>query len=116
MSTWPERWRLGVVWAVSLSACGTVTPPSGGEQPQAVYQTSARSGVTVRSMNGDDVSEADAFRSMVNLAQAIAIALQDESLRIRVYGALHASPFPEHKIHLRPFTQQGVGAVVSRKL
>lgn len=61
-------------------------------------------------MNGDDVSEADAFRSMVNLAQAIAIALQDESLRIRVYGALHASPFPEHKIHLRPFTQQGVGA------
>ncbi len=46
---------------------------------------------------------------MVALAKSVAIALQDDSVRQEVFRALHASPYREHKLHFRTFTD-GAGA------
>jgi hypothetical protein len=54
---------------------------------------------------------------MVVLAKSIAIALQDDSLRMAVFAALHDSPHAENKLHFRTYTDgPGRGVLVAAAL
>lgn len=95
--------------SVAVAACSP-TPTQNATSQDQRYPTSARSTRFVESGGGLSVSEADAFHAMVELARTVAIALQSDSLRLSVYNALHASPYREHKLHFRTFTEKGAGA------
>lgn len=99
---------LAMAGLLTLASCSPYATESASNVER--YATSAKSTSRIESVTGQVVSEAEAFRAMVELARSVAIALQDDSLRRRVFEAIHTSPYPEHKLHFRTFTNAGVGA------
>lgn len=99
---------VGLLFSVLIfSSCSLMSVPSNAE-----YPSSARRSKLVEAASGERISEEAAFRAMVDVAGAVAIALRDDGLRRGVYEALHASPYVEHKLHFRTFTSGGVGAEI----
>jgi hypothetical protein len=81
-----------VLTPLGLGACSdTVSVETSDPVPSA----------PVLSVNGDLVDYAVMKQGMGRLARRVALALQDEALRQRVFDALQASEIPENKLHFR---------------
>ena len=79
-----------------LSACDT-TPV----QPDVA--TDIAPGPYLRTAGGFVLSEARLQEVYDSLTRDVARALEDPGVRSTVYAQLHASPYPEHKLHFRTF-------------
>ncbi len=101
----------GVILTALVSGCEP-TSPSPFREGAAGPSSSARPGVLIRAASGQMLLEIEAYNAMVELSRSVALALQDNDIRHGVYEALHASPYPEHKIHFRTFTGAGIGSVL----
>ncbi len=55
----------------------------------------------MRTRTGAFIPEETGRLIMKRIARQVALSLRDDGLRARVYQALHASPYPEHKLHVQ---------------
>ncbi len=88
-------WHLAAVaLGVTLAGCATerVSAP-----------TDHASGTLVMSSVGVQVPEAVMRARLRQITGLLARALKDSARRMAVFNALHASPYPEHKLHFRTF-------------
>lgn len=88
---------VAVLPTLGVAACGSEDLPAA---PHAV----ARQLLPQRAVNGSELSADQAGRVNESLAHHIAVALANDSLRALVYQALRQSPYEEHKIEFRRFT------------
>src|SRR5438093_13355994 len=51
-------------------------------------------------------TEAEMRGRLDRITRAVAVALHNPDVRAYVYQQLHASPYPEHKLHFAPFVSQ----------
>ena len=57
----------------------------------------------VQTVGGFLLSQAKLQEVYDRLTRDVAVALQDPDVRSMVYQQLHASPYPQHKLHFRTF-------------
>jgi hypothetical protein len=102
-------WTLAVL-LVSLSSCDK-HPVQAGPQKEVA----AVGHPSLRTAGGLILDIAKVQRVYNDLTRDVALALQDPTVRSVVYRALHASPYPEHKLHFRSFLS-GDGRPVRARL
>jgi len=88
-------WRLAAaVLGVTLAGCATERVSAPADHA---------SGTLVASAAGVQVPEAVMRARLDRITRLLARALKDSARRMAVFNALHASPYPEHKLHFRTF-------------
>src|SRR5574341_296974 len=94
-----EALAVAVFCAASLTlGCGDrlATPPEEPYRGPAIFL-----GPGVRSATGMWVSKARMASLLSLVTREVAMALRDDQVRRAIYDALHASPYPEHKLQFQ---------------
>jgi hypothetical protein len=95
-----------VVLSIALPSCGREDLPAA---PEAAGQQILQQ----RAVNGSALSVDAARRVNESLARHLALALADDSLRALVWRGVRQSPFREHKVEFRRFTDSEGARVLS---
>lgn len=103
---WPQGIKCLVL--IALAACDreVVTP----RPPTVLVETSPQ----VRTVGGLLIGVGQLQESYNSLTRDVALALQDSNARAAVYIALHASPYPEHKLHFRTFLSEAGSTLLEK--